>query len=432
MKYKQAKEKQYGIHNFDRKSLPINYVTMKNLQEYVSPPKEYIEKMKHLNDQEFKKEDKERIFLYGEFIKRKFYIDCLFKTKYSKRSIKYIKKSFSSDQECFNYISDIFILEEDRLNFYLRSKNCKQAFINSFKKNDYNIYNIIKNNFSDNLEVLKKLISSPDTYCKHKWLTDDDIESLKKFSNKSNYIYERILYGINSPQPFRAKTIEYQFNEFANTLRILNNFFSSYFDNCFLMLYRYIIDKYSLYMSDLFKINDMSNIISNEYKFSDQSHFFFLPNEIDESEFIKENVNICTDEKNSKISIQIKLIDNIDSLRIANYINQTLLNTLYYYKENHGLKYSDDEISYFIGKFDSSERHNKNNFTSRINGLYIWDKKHVESNKISITSICINFNKKYSNREDKKIEIDNDIIYLRRCFNAILYSIETLSFYPIK
>lgn len=432
MEYKQVKEKQYGMHNFNRHSAPINYITMKNLQVFPSPPKEYIEKFRYLNYQEFKKDDRERVFLYCEFIKRKFYTDCLYTKKILKKSIKYIKNSFSSDEECFNYISDIFILKEDRLNFYLRRNNCNKVFIDSFIKCQYNIYNIIKNNFYDNLEVLKKLISSPESYCRQKWLTEDDIESIKSLSNKSDYVYERILYGLNSQQPFREKTIEYHYNEFANTIRIFNDFFWSYFDSCFLMLYRYIIDRYSLYMCDLFKITDMKNIISNQYEFSEHSHFFFIPSENDEKEFIKECIDIRTDDIKNNITIKIKLIDNIDSLRIVNYITRTLLNVLYFYKENHGLKYSDDEISYFIRKFDSPDKHNKSNFNSRINGLYIWDKKHIEGNNLSTNSICSLFNKKYPNRKGKKANLKDDIVYLRRCYKAISNSIETLSFYRIK
>lgn len=427
-----AKAKQYGLKNFDKHSSPINYVTMKNLQEYPSPPKEYLNKLKHLTYQELKNNDKERVFLYGEFIKRKFYIDCLYTRKQSKRKFNYINNTFNSDEDCFNYISDTFILEEDRLNFYMRRNNCHKSFIDSFANYNYNIYSIIKNNFDNNLDVLKKLISTPEIYCNRKKLDDDDIEFLKHLSNKTDYLYERILYGINPLQPYKRKTIEYYNNEFANILRILNNSFGSYFDDCFLMLYRYIIDKYSLYMSDLFNIVDMVNIIHKQYNFTDCSHFFFIPSENGEQEFIKECVDINTDDKNKNITIKIKLVNDIDSLRIVDYVSRILIETLYSYKENHGLRYSDDEISYFINKFDSSKKHNKSNFISRINGLYIWDKVYINKVDLSIHCICTNFNKKFPDRKGKKVKPKDDIVYLQRCYKAIENSIETLSFYRLK
>lgn len=432
MKIIYAKEKQYGLKDFNKHSAPINYVTMKNLQEYPSLPKEYLDKLKSLNYQEVKKNDRERIFLYSEFIKRKFYIDCLYTKVQSKRKIQYIENSFASDKECFKYISDTFILEDDKLNFYMRRNSCHKAFINSFEKAHYNIYSIIRDNFYNNLEILKKLISNPDKYSNRKFITDDDIEFLKNLTDMSDYIYERILYGINPLQGYKIKSTEFENNDFANILRILNNAFGWYFDNCFLMLYRYIVDRYSLYMSDLFKITDIENIISKQYKFTNNSHFFFIPTLNEEKAYIKECIDIYTDDKNKNISIKIKLIDSIDSLNIVNYIKQTLLDTLYFYKENHGMKYSDEEISYFISQFDSPKKHNKSNFTTRINGLYIWDKININGATQSINSICTNFSNKFSNRKGKKVKSKDDIIYLRRCYNAVLNSIDTLSFCRIK
>lgn len=433
MELKYAKAKQYGLHNFNKDSAPLDYVTMRNLQEYPAPPQGYKDKFNWFNNGKFKKEDLERIFLYGEYIKRKFFIDCLFTRVEQKNTFKYIKNTICDDNECMEYLANIFILKEDRLNFHTRCINSHREFINSFTKKEYNIYNIISDFFYSTLEKLRNIFSDPENFCEKYYITNEDIIFLKSLPIMSNYVYERILYNLPKKPTFKRYDITYKKNNFCNTLRILNNAYSFHFDNCFLMLYRYIIDKYSLYMSDLLMQIKMEDIIINYNKFTNNiPHFFFIPNETQEDEFIKECINIITDEENNNIKIDIKLVDNLDSLQVANYIRDTLMSAFYFYKENKGQTYSSNELSYFINKLDTYEKHNKISFYSRIYGLYIWDKIHIHNDKNSINSICMNFNKKFPNREGKKDDEKANIINLRRCYIGTLKSIEELSFKQLK
>ncbi|WP_165075931.1 MULTISPECIES: hypothetical protein [unclassified Desulfovibrio] len=429
MKFKYAKARQQGMHNFNRHSTPVDYVTMRNLQEYPNPPKEYQDKFERIEPQKFNQEDSERIFVYGEYLKRKFYLDCYYTSIKPKKNYRYTRNIFNSNEECRNYIENIFILNEDKLNFDIKKIYGKDKFICSFERFGYNIYKTIESYFHISIDKIRKFISNPEEYSHSKYITDDDIFFLKNLNPITDYYCERILYNVQPLSMYKPYNIKYQENKFSNTLRIINNVLDSNLDDGFLMLYKYIIDKYSLYMTDLFKLTSIDNIICNHYTIQNLSHFFFIPIKINDDEFIRELININTDEINHNINIDIKLISNLDSLQIANYVYGTLLNALFFYKENKEMTYSMNEIAYFIKMIDSKNKHNKITFNSRIHGLYIWDQKYIY-NKQSIRSISINFIKKFM-QQDEGTE-DAKIKYLFRCYNGTLNSIEMKSFCQLK
>lgn len=136
MEIKYAKARQQGLHNFNRHSTPIDYVTMRNLQEYPEPPREYQDKFARIAPQKFNQEDLERIFVYGEYLKRKFYLDCYYTSTKQKNNYKYTKNIFNSNEECINYIENIFILNEDKLNFGIKQIYGKDKFIFPLKNSD--------------------------------------------------------------------------------------------------------------------------------------------------------------------------------------------------------------------------------------------------------------------------------------------------------
>lgn len=430
MEIKYAKARQQGVHNFNRHSTPIDYVTMRNLQEYPNPPKEYLDKFERIEPQKFNQEDLERIFVYGEYLKRKFYLDCYYTGEKQKNNYRYTKNIFNSNEECINYIENIFILNEDKLNFGIKQIYGKDKFICSFENFGYNIYKTIETYFHISIDKIRKFISNPEEYSHRKFITDDDIFFLKNLNPITDYYCERILYKITPLVGYTGYNIKYQENKFSNTLRIINNnVLSVGLDDGFLMLYKYIIDKYSLYMTDLFKLANIDDIIHKHYTIPNLSRFFFIPIKINDDEFIREFININTDELNNNITIDIKLINNLDSLQIADYVYGTLLNTLFFYKENKEMTYSMNEIAYFIKKIDSKNKHNKITFNLRIHGLYIWDQKYIY-NKQSIRSISIKFIKKFMQQEEGTE--DAKIKYLFRCYNGTLNSIEKKSFCQLK
>ena len=438
MEIKNAKAKQLGIHDFNRQSAPLDYVTMRNLQEYPTLPKEYKDKFEYSNQQKIDKEDLERIFIYSEYLKRKFYLDCYFTSTKQKNNYLYTKNIFDSNKQCRNYIEDTFILDEDKSNFEIKRIYGKGKFVCSFERFGYDIYKTIEDYFHISIDKIRNFILNPEEYSHSKYINDDDIFFLKNLNPITDYYCERLLYNMQAICGYKPHNYKYFLSKFNNTLRIINNVISSELDDGFLMLYRYIIDKYSIYMTDLFKITTIEDVICNNYTILNLSRFFFIPIENKTDKFLKEFINIRTNELENTIKIDISLIENLDSLQIANYIYGSLLNALFFYKENKEMGYSIDEIAYFIKKLDSENKHNKIVFKSRIDGLYIWDSKFLY-NKQSILGICIKFinklmqQKKEGEKEEGEEEkLDNNINYLYRCFNGTLKSIEEKSFCQLK
>lgn len=403
---------------------------MRNIPKDESCKEEYYNKIYNPLELKIQQKDIEKLLIFGEYIKRKFYTDCIYTIMESKYTFKYIKNQFNSKDKCFNYILNTFIKEGDRSNFQNKCHN-NTKFIDSFAKYEYNIYEIIRNYFYNQLEILKKVISTPEDYYNPKFISKEELQFLKSIIGVVPIDYEVILYRIKPEQQLISYDVEYQNNSFSNFVRIINNAFKSYFDECFLLLYRNILDKYYLYMDYLFQIANIEDVINDNYHFNDWPHFLFIP-ETRNKELIKNYIDVIIDDLNNNIIIKIDLDHNLDSIYIANCVRETLINNLFFYKTSRGSICFQDETLYFINKFDSAEKHNKINFYSRVHGLYIWDQKFILNNKHSINNICTIFNRNFPNWIGKKDNESDNVVHLRRCYKGTLKSIKDLIFYQLK
>lgn len=96
------------------------------------------------------------------------------------------------------------------------------------------------------------------------------------------------------------------------------------------------------------------------------------------------------------------------------------------------MTYAVDELSYFINKLDSLNKHNKIDFCSRIHGLYIWDQKLLYDNTKSMPMIYKHFNNKFHEWSGDNENEEANIKYFHRVYNGTRKSIEEKSFCQLK
>lgn len=435
--------KNYGYHNFYMKEM-TDIPTLEDHYEGIpSPPKEIENSFELSNFETLSNETNIKIFLFSEFTKRKFYLDCLIEKegdtyiKSSDDEQSYLRKRFSSPKECFEDIADTFILPEERRYFRCKDIGTNKEFLQSIPKMNFNIYEIIKYNYNNNIEKLKNIISFPDNFCCYIRRAEDR-EFLKSQSkNMTQYKYEIILYLLsNLKTSDRMKAYK---NSILQKIILLIDSCWPVFDNIFLDLYRSILDRYAIYLCDLLNITDINRIIKNEYKLENFPRFCFLPIEPSVAPYIDKRVNFKINPFNDTLNISINMVNTMETTDLIDYIYDTLLCSLYYYKQTHGEKYSKKEITKFANNIDFIGKHNKISDPKKyLNGLWIWDKKIIKQSTKSINNIINilnkNINQFENNNKYAQSDKDNEAKRraYRRSYNAVRNSIEELRLYRIK
>lgn len=437
----------YGVHAFD-KCEHLNFLDLLKLEEVPSLLPEYASECNNQICIETIKDkiDKSRIFIYGEYIKRKFYIDCLIENNednylQNKNNKHYIQKIFYSFEEVIKDTEVRFIHPELRTIFSINSdfEECK-----SFKASlvDFNRYNLIKKIFYYNIRKLKLIFKSPKLFSSI--MTSEDIDYIyESFSDKpcSLYLCERLLYALSQPDIVKIMSARVRHNKrvinnlknfrFYYLLEILFANFITYFNMSFLLLYRCIIDKYSMYMHELFRISDMGTIISNNFDIDKLPRFFFLPIEPSEDIYAYKNIKFNFNTERKNITIDIDLDNKIDSLGIAKFVYDCLIVSLYQHKQNLDLNYSEKEISYFSKLIDFNNKYNvTDKLKDRIYGLYMWDKINRPFSKKSISWVIKDMLKKYPDTSHSSKQA-TDKKYTR-IYNSTRQSIEKLEYLPLK
>lgn len=437
----------FGAHSFDRYNHQ-NIIDLSNIEEV---PRSKLDYASSCNNQintyipDNKDEQKRvyKIFIYGEYIKRKFYLDSLKDNSclLDKKQNYYVQKKFKSYKEIEKDTADIFVAPDRRAIFCQNLPNFRyKQFMPPIK--NFNRYIYIKRLFYFFINKIKNVLVYPRKYLH--FISLDDIEFIERaFSNKrcSIYLCERLLYSFSDPNSkeqmntwfnyYKGKNNKNDSFLFYKLNEILTTHFWTFFPESFLILYRGIINKYSLYMYELFNISDMDYIIKNNFIIEKLPRFFFLPKEPIEDDYASKNVNIQFIPSKKKILIDINLDYQIDTIAVTKYVNDSLMSAIYQHKQNLELGYSIDEISFFNKFIDFNNKHNNTDtIEERIYGLYMWDKLNRPFSKNTISWATTHMIKKYHipGRSSKQATEKK----FSRIYNSTRKSIEQLEYLPLK
>lgn len=425
-------------------------------------PHDYEDKFTDNLYTDISENDIKRIFIFSEYLKRKFFIDCKMATE------KFIKKLQSSEDIVqitpLTLFLDILSIDENE-EICLRMNKDKIFDILSPVED---VYLHFKSVFYSLFDKFRDIMLSPDLY--KRYLDEDAINFIKNYSQRHQidiYLFERIIYSCLDwlPRPSYAP------NNLGKLVNIFSNpLFWTLFSHNFMVIHRKIVDKYSLYLNELYKISAIDVYIKNDYKIDVLPRYFLLPKEPQRNGLFDEMVNFDFNPKTDNIHIDITLNHNVDSTSLSRYISGILLQGLYFYKEETGKGYTYDEIKYFVEFIElknkqnyskNKRRKNTNNQERLINlrfvALYLWDKCYLSyynqfssdkniNEQHNTSSININFSQEIKdyfykfnniplhlgkrtneNKKDKNTE-RNYTSYIK----TTMESIETGQFLPFK
>lgn len=359
-----------GDHTFDSKK-NINIFDPSTYSIDVMP-NNYNDSFQCNFQDHIKDQDKLRIFIFSEYLKRKFFLDIT-KDKKDEEFIKNKDKRYVSVElmdGCF------FKFIAERLNINKNQKcvfemNLKQYNLDYFNRQP-NIYKSIKRLYKFGFIYFKHLIrllingrlNSPSSDIKI-------VSDFFKYNKLDNYLFERILYHLSSPH-FNFGNHHQQSEKL---IEIFNRNVNFYIFSTFAPLYKAIVDKYKLYLYDLLKNTDIPKMISNSKIDLVIPRFFFIPIEPKRDKIVESIVNYNFNSLKKRVSITIDLSNNFDSCDIANFVKDNIIVGMYKMKEDLSLSYSPKEISYMSALIDSDNEHNKfSNYEDRLTSLYLWDK----------------------------------------------------------
>lgn len=112
----------------------------------------------------------ELLFFYAEYIKRKFYLDCMVKKKeemcceediYCKNGTQYVYLDCSNHDTAIQMLYRRFSRRNDSVLGLISNLNHNDI---DCEKYHYNIYNLLKGEFEHYLNIVKDMISSPKKY----------------------------------------------------------------------------------------------------------------------------------------------------------------------------------------------------------------------------------------------------------------------------
>ena len=132
------------------------------------------------------------------------------------------------------------------------------------------------------------------------------------------------------------------------------------FDSNASYIFKNIIDRYHLYLCDLFDMTNMENIIFNNYKLENLPYFFFLPKELPINEKIDDIINCVLNSHAGTLDISINLKEeNFDTFEIAKHIYEQVILSLFAYKEDMNKLYTRSEAQNFCKYIDTSSKKNE-------------------------------------------------------------------------
>lgn len=421
---KRAVEKKYGPHNFNKRSRGlINSILKNNLIEVPDLP-DHDSNFLYSSPAEVKDVSRDT-FLYGEYIKRKFFLDCKFKKKDNKfiynedKRKSYISENYNDLNACIDSISSkFFVSEEERRDFY-SSINFDKNFIKELCSSNFDIYCSILNCFYFHINEIKRILQS--YLATHPDFTLNILNQNKK--DLDIYLYERCLYFYTSKTFFNSSHNTYR--DFDKISSILSKHWYC-FSSSFLKLYRSIIDNYCIFMTDLYKFSDCKKIISNGYNIDGISNFFFIPREPVDTFPNDRYFDLSLNFTKHTLTLSIDLSNNFDILDLTSFVHDSLLYALYNYKIVSGKSYSTNELSYFINKFNFKKGYIKDRFSERIIGLCLWDQIYLENNTDDISFLCKRLYNQYLCGKDQNT-FETVKQHLKRCYSTVRKDIEKVN-----
>lgn len=278
-------------------------------------------------------------------------------------------RSFEDVKSVRDAISQMFITDKRRQAAFI----CQCTMPNNFYSDIYckNIYEYLYCLYNKSVECLINILKYPNEKLINR-LHDSEKQIILYFSkyNHSIYEYERILYYIYSSPLFMTDCLHS--TKLNAIIRYIKNI-NFIFDHHASYIFKNIIDRYHLYLCDLFDITNMENIIFNNYKLENLPYFFFLPKELPINEKIDDIINCVLNSHAGTLDISVNLKEeNFDTFEIAKHIYEQVILSLFAYKEDMNKLYTHSEAQNFCKYIDTSSKKNeKNNYKIRSIGLYI-------------------------------------------------------------
>lgn len=382
-----------GTHTFDPYNFPSPFAESTH-KKIDALQEEDLKKFNKDIYSDLSDKGKIKIFFFAEYIKRKFYLDCMVekdnKGNYKKNKVQklelYIDKKFTDIQSFIDEIPSLYNNKERKnLIFNLNINGNRSEFFDAYVSfNHENLYYFIRDTYFYYLQMLIDIIKNPFKHFDSR-ISCHESNLLKILSDKeySLYEYERILYYLAK----YAFSIQQNCKDQFIIVKIINKYLPFKFNHSLLEIYRDIVDNYSLYPSHLFEMTSMTDIIFNDFQLNKISRFFFLPKEIKIDNPLEDISNCVLDNLSGKLNISIDLsLKEFDSTEISKYVSEQIILASYVYKEDTQKKYTEQEIKKFCSYIDTYSKNNEiDNLKERAISLYIWDLIYIHKKRPSIS-----------------------------------------------
>lgn len=340
----------------------------------------------------------QQIFIYGEYLKRKFFIDCNYKKNngvYVKDKNKYDKLEFNEFKNLVNNIESIFEIKVDRGAIFIDNAPVYKKYFKKYK----NIYKIIFHLYKLGYLSLKyKLLSNRSRNIHFPYINQE-----YKFDYKtraecylSPYIYERAM----NCMAHWEKMGNIRNTEFSVFVDLLAYNFRMCVNIGTYKIYEELVSKYHLYMCNLIDMCDPSKIISEHYKVPFLPRFFNLPKLALESHKLKDRVKSQSNPMNKLLTLSLDFSEPLRIEEVSEFAKNIITYYAYNYRESHKSDMEQSDYIFISYYLDSANPHSTTSkFEDRIDGLYLWDNLYRHnSDKTASNEIQI-FLRKIKNKE---------------------------------
>lgn len=326
----------------------------------------------------------QQIFIYGEYLKRKFYLDCNYVRedgRFKKQNSRYMPLIISDYNELlnrFNSILDIHI--KSGTIFIDNSPIYKRAFSKS-----QNIYQLIQYLYKASYRLFRRKVISLETQdTKWEFLLHTTNEFEEYSFIVSPYSYERILWIMSDFERMNTTAPETEFGFFAKNFYFafeMERYSGAYH------LYVEIVKKYHLYMRDLTDMATPEKIIKSGYSKYYLPRFCDLPKLSLESSPFKDLVTCDYNPLKEKLALRLDIKNNNSIEEFGEFVKNLTIYYSYLKNEDNSSDMDEDNYKLICAYLDSSNPHNATSrFEDRIDGLYLWDKLYRHSSKKSASN----------------------------------------------
>lgn len=374
---------------------------------------------------------KGRLFIFSEYLKRRFYLDC--------------NKSQDNGSYIYRKDNKTLYTDIDKKGIYNLLKYACGTFLHS-NSNEINIDDL-SNPYINNPYVGNDLLS----IFRHiylggyKKIYEYITAEIKKYNPKDRnaniihydylyknpytfFTYERILSNLASMNNQTYKMPD-KHNPFGILVKDISTLPIIKDNKEWFTLYGVIVRRYHLYICDLLSISDMYPYIFANRDIDSVPIFIDLP-KLPSMQILPFYLSANFDSTTSEFNINIKNCDSIKIDEVLSQVSKYLACELYRTKLDSDGQLSDNDIDCLTKFLDvPNERNSENDFTDRLIGLYLWDKcyRTKKQNTLSQRSIIENFIKSYRKTNNKV----KTLRQYQRVLNATKNSIEQGQYLPL-